>query len=317
MADYYQTLGVNRTATSEQIRKAYKKIARENHPDVKPGDNSASERFKQAAEAYEVLGDAEKRKQYDQYGEAYKHMKGGGPQPGGSPFGSGGGGGFRGGGPIDLGDLFGGEVDLGDIFGQAFGGGGDAGGKRSRTRSRRGSDIQSEITVPFQLAATGGSYDVKVDRNGKVDRLTIKVPAGIDTGRVIRLAGEGSPGSGGGSPGDLLITIRVSPHPYFKREGSDLILDLPLSIAEATLGAKVDVPTLEEGLVSLTIPAGASSGTKLRLRGKGIIDPKTKARGDQFVVTKVVVPKAINDRAKELLQELDREAGVNPRTGLW
>lgn len=314
MADYYQALGVPRSATAEQIRKAYKKIARENHPDVKPGDNAASEKFKQAAEAWDVLGDADKRKQYDQYGDAFKHMKDGGPPPGGSPFG---GGGFRGGaGPIDLGDIFGGEVDLGDIFGGAFGGGGGKGG-RARTRSRRGSDIQSEITIPFTLAATGGSYDIGLPREGKVDNLTIKVPAGVQEGSVIRLAGQGEPGSGGGSPGDLLITIHVAPHPWFKRDGNDLMLEVPLSISEATLGAKVDVPTLEEGLLALTIPPGASSGTKLRLRGKGIVDPKTKSRGDQFVVIKVVVPKNVSDRAQELLQELDREAPVSPRTGLW
>jgi curved DNA-binding protein len=313
MADYYQALGVPRSATAEQIRKAYKKIARENHPDVKPGDNAASEKFKQAAEAWDVLGDAEKRKQYDQYGEAFKHMKDGGPQGGPNPFT---GGGFQGSGPIDLGDIFGGQVDLGDLFGGAFGGGGGKSG-RARTRSRRGSDIQSEITVPFQLAATGGSYDISLQRDGNVDNLAIKVPAGVHAGQVIRLAGQGEPGTGGGSAGDLLITIHVAPHPYFKREGSDLLIDVPVSINEATLGAKVDVPTLEDGLVSLTIPPGASSGAKLRLRGKGIIDPKTKSRGDQYVVIKIVVPKNVNDRAKELLQELDREAPVQPRTGLW
>jgi curved DNA-binding protein len=314
MADYYQALGVPRSATAEQIRKAYKKIARENHPDVKPGDKAAAETFKQAAEAYEVLGDADKRKQYDQYGEAFKHMKDGGPQGGPNPFT---GGGFRGQGPIDLGDLFGGEVDLGDIFGGAFGGGGGAKTGRARTRSRRGSDIQSEITVRFQLAATGGAYDISLQRDGKVDNLSIKVPAGVQAGQVIRLGGQGEPGTGGGSAGDLLITIHVAPHPYFKREGSDLLVEVPVSITEATLGAKVDVPTLDEGLVSLTIPPGASSGAKLRLRGKGIIDPKTKTRGDQYVVIKIVVPKNVNDRAKELLQELDREAPVNPRAGLW
>jgi len=314
MADFYQALGVPRSSSAEQIRKAYKKIARENHPDVKPGDAAASDRFKQAAEAYEVLGDAEKRKQYDQYGDAYKHMQDGGPQPGRSPFA---GGGNRGSGPIDLGDIFGGEVDLGDIFGSAFGGGGGRAGGRSRTRSRRGADIQSEITVPFQLAATGGSYDVTVQGDGKVDRLAIKVPAGVQEGSVIRLAGQGEAGSGGGSAGDLLITIHVSSHAWFKRDGNDLLVDVPLSVAEATLGAKVDVPTLDEGLVALTIPPGASSGTKLRLRGKGIVDPKTKNRGDQFVVIKIVVPKNVSDRAQELLQELDREAPVNPRAGSW
>lgn len=314
MADYYDALGVSRTATAEQIRKAYKKIARENHPDVKPGDAAASERFKQAAEAYDVLGDAEKRQQYDQYGEAYKYAKAGQqPGGGGNPFT---GGGYRGSGPIDLGDIFGGEVDLGDIFGQAFGGGA-AGAKRGRTRSRRGSDIQSEITIPFQLAATGGTYDVTVQREGQTDRLAIKIPSGVQEGRVIRLAGQGEPGSNGGSSGDLLIAVHVAPHPYFKRDGNDLTVEVPLSITEATLGAKVDVPTLDEGQVALTVPAGASSGTRLRLRGKGIADPKTKARGDQYVVVKVVAPKNVSERAKELLEELDREAPVNPRAGLW
>lgn len=312
MADYYQTLGVPRTATAEQIRKAYKKIARENHPDVKPGDDSAAERFKQAAEAYDVLGDADKRKQYDQYGDAYKHMKGG-PPPGGNPFA---GGGYRSSGPIDLGDIFGGEVDLGDIFGGAFGGAA-GGGRRARPRARRGADVRSEIRIPFQLAATGGSYDVSLQRDGKVDQLTIKIPPGVREGSVIRLAGQGEPGSQGGTAGDLLITVHVAPHPWFKRDGSDLVLDLPVTFSEAALGGKIDVPTLEEGLVSLTIPPGTSSGNKLRLRGKGIVDPKTKARGDQYVVIKIVAPKDISDRAKELLQELEQETSANPRTGLW
>jgi DnaJ-class molecular chaperone len=158
---------------------------------------------------------------------------------------------------------------------------------------------------------------VSLQRDGRVDNLSIKVPAGVQEGQVIRLGGQGEPGTGGGSAGDLLITIHVAPHPYFRREGNDLLVDVPVSIAEATLGAKVDVPTLDDGLVSLTIPPGASSGAKLRLRGKGIIDPKTKSRGDQLVVIKIVVPRNVNDRARELLQELDREAPVSPRAGLW
>ena len=282
MADYYQSLGIPRTATPEEIRKAYKKIARENHPDVKPDDASAAERFKQAAEAYDVLGDADKRKQYDQYGEAFKHMKGG-PPPGGSPFG---GGGRRGSGPIDLGDIFGGEVDLGDIFGGAFAGGAAGGGGRARPRARRGADVRSEIRIPFELAATGGNYDVSLQRDGSIDRLGIKIPAGVRDGGVIRLAGQGEPGSGGGSAGDLLITVQVAPHPYFKRDGSDVIVELPVTIGEATLGSKIDVPTLEEGQVALTVPPGASSGTKLRLRGEGLCRsqdkvPRRSIRGDQ------------------------------------
>lgn len=307
MADYYQVLGVPKTATAEQIRKAYKKIARENHPDVKPGDTAAAERFKQAAEAYDVLGDPDKRKQYDQYGEAFRHMRGG-PPPGGEPFP---GGGFRGAGPIDLEQIFGGAVDLEDIFGPAFGRG------ARRPRARRGADVHSEITVPFQLAATGGAYDVTIQRNGTPQRLSIKIPAGVHEGSVIRLGGEGEPGTAGGSPGDLLITIHVAPHPYFRRDGRDLILELPVTPSEAALGAKIDVPTLEEGLVTLSVPPGSSSGTKLRLRGKGIPDPKTKVRGDQFVIIKIVVPRQLNDRARELLRELEQAAPLSPRAGLW
>lgn len=315
MSDYYHTLGVPRNATQEQIRKAYKKIARENHPDVKPGDNAASERFKQATEAYDVLGDAEKRKQYDQFGDAYKYAgaagKGGGPFPGG---------GFRGGsGPIDLGDLFGGEVDLGDLFGGAFGGGRfrTGGGRGARSVPRPGRDVPTEIHIPFQLAAAGGSYDVSVQRNGKVDRLTVKVPPGVHEGSVIRLAGEGEPGTGGGPSGDILITVHVAAHPYFRREGNDVLVEVPVTVAEAALGAMVDVPTLTEGLVSVRVPSGTSSGTKLRLRGKGFADPKTKTPGDQYVIVRIVLPKALSERAKTLVQEFDEAAPHAPRTGLW
>lgn len=316
MSDYYQTLGVPRNATQEQIRKAYKKIARENHPDVKPGDNAASERFKQATEAYDVLGDAEKRKQYDQFGDAYKYAGAAG-KAGGGPFP---GGGFRGGsGPIDLSDLFGGEVDLGDLFGGAFGGGGPraSGGRRGARAARPGRDVQTEIQIPFQMAAGGGSYDVNVQRNGTVDRLSVKVPAGVHEGSVIRLAGEGEPGTGGGPAGDILITVHVAAHPYFRREGDDVLVEAPVTVSEAALGAMVDVPTLTEGLVSVRVPSGTSSGTKLRLRGKGFPDPKTKTPGDQYVIVRIVLPKALNERAKTLVKEFDEAAPISPRAGLW
>lgn len=309
MADYYKVLGVPKTATAEQIRKAYKKIARQNHPDAKPGDTAASERFKQAAEAYEVLGDADKRKQYDQFGDAYKYAQAGGAGAGPFP-----GGGFRGGsGPIDLGDLFGGQVDLGDIFGGAFGQ--QFGGGRTAAPPRRGSDVRSEINVPFTLAASGGDYDVALQRNGKMERMTVKIPPGVREGSVIRLAGQGEPGDGGA--GDLLVTIRVSPHAYFRRDGNDILLEVPVTIAEAALGAKVDVPTLSDGQVTLTIPAGTSSGTKIRMRGLGVADPKSKARGDQFVMVKIVVPKSLDERAADLLRQFDAAAPLAPRANLW
>lgn len=308
--DYYQVLGVPRSASEDEIRKAYKKLARENHPDLKPDDPAAAERFKQANEAYEVLSDAEKRKQYDQFGDAWKHARQGGPFPGGGPFG----GGQKV--DIDLGDLFGqGGVDLGDLFGGAFGGG--RRGRTAQPRPSRGQDLHTTVNVPFDLAARGGTYDITLDRNGVPETLSVKIPAGIRDGGTIRLAGQGGTGANGGSSGDLLINVRVAAHPYFRRDGNDLLIDVPLTVREATLGAKVDVPTLSEGMVTVTIPPGTSSGAKLRLKGKGIPDPKTKQAGDQFVQVKIVVPRELSSRAKELLEELDQETAVHPREHLW
>ncbi|MCA9081471.1 MAG: J domain-containing protein, partial [Planctomycetaceae bacterium] len=219
-ADYYNVLGVTRSATQDEIRKAYKKIARENHPDSKPGDAAAAERFKQAAEAYEVLGDAEKRKKYDQFGEHWKHAD----QLGGNPFA-----GAQGGGPVDLNDLFGGQgVDLGDLFGGAFGGGG---GRRPRPRSRRGSDVEDTIRIPFQLAASGGTYDITLRKESGTETYGLKIPVGINDGEKLRIAGQGMPGMGGGPAGDVIVTVRVAPHPFFRREGDHVLLDLPISVA--------------------------------------------------------------------------------------
>ncbi len=312
MQDYYKTLGVSRTATSDEIRKAYKKIARENHPDVKPDDKAASERFKQAAEAYDVLGDADKRKQYDQFGAAYKNVRQG---SGAGPQWSGGGGE-----PVDLKDLFGGEVDLGDLFGGMFGGGGRRGtstGGQTRPASRKGADLSASIHVPFHISAEGGTHEVTVSRDGHVERLDIKIPAGVKEGSVIRLAGQGEPGLGSGPAGDLLVSVHVAPHPYFRRDGNDVLIDVPLTFNEAALGAKVDVPTLTEGQMSLTIPPSTSSGAKLRLRGKGFPDQKTRQRGDQFVVVKIVAPDKMTDRVRDLLEQLAAEVPQSPRAKLW
>lgn len=301
MHDYYKTLGVARTATKDEIRKAYKKIARENHPDVKPDDKAASERFKQATEAYEVLGDEDKRKQYDQFGAAYR-------QAGGSPFGQQGGAG-----PIDLGDLFGGQFDLGDLFGA----GGFRGGRAAPPRPSRGEDIKTVIQVPFQMSADGGTYEVLVRRDGTVEKLDVKIPAGIKPGGTLRLTGQGEPGRQGGPAGDLLVTVNVAPHRYFRREGHDVLVDVPLTLAEAALGAKVDVPTLNSGEVTLTVPPGTPSGAKLRLKGKGFPDQKTRQPGDQFVVIKIVPPRELTAAARELLQQFADAAPQSPREGLW
>jgi DnaJ-class molecular chaperone with C-terminal Zn finger domain len=309
--DYYQILGVPRDASQDEIRKAFKKIARENHPDAKKDDPAAAQRFKEAAEAYDVLGDKEKRKKYDQFGSNWKHFK-----DGQSPFGAGAGNPFRNGGPvdIDLRDLFGGQgaVDLEQLFGGMFGGGG-----RSRTpRAQKGEDLTTSITIPFDVAALGGNYDLTLDRGGKRESLTIKIPAGIESGKSIRLAGQGAPGFNGGPAGDLLVAVQVAPHPYFRREGNDLHIEVPVTVSEAILGAKIDVPTLADGTVTVTLPPGTSSGAKLRLKGKGAQNPRTGTRGDQYVIIKIVVPKGIDERSRELLEEFSARNPLLPRSKL-
>ncbi len=315
--DYYKTLGVSREASADEVRKAYKKMARKYHPDMNPDDAQAAEKFKEVQEAFDVLGDSERREQYDRYGTAFK--SGTGPQPGQTYTWkdvSGGPGGY---GDLDLGDLFGGQLDLEGIFG---GGGGSPFGRGSartqrQQRAAKGQDHRLEIDIPFHVAAEGGEHRLELQRDGKPERLTVKIPAGVETGSVIRLAGEGSPGINGGPQGDLLVTIRVAPHPYFKRDGNDLVVEVPVTVSEAVLGAKVEVPTLTEGNVVLTVPPGSSSGKKLRLRGKGVPDRKTKIRGDQFVVLKIDVPQQLNSKADQLMRQFADYEQPNPREKLW
>lgn len=314
--DLYQVLGVSREASADEIRKAYKRLSKKYHPDSNPNDKSAAEKFKEVQEAYAVLSDTEKREQYDRYGAAF-----GGAGSRGQPFQWPPGGGAQGRqGPIDLGDLFGGQIDLGDLFGGAggFGGGGRAGrGTRAAQRAHAGDDVSLEIEIPFTVAAEGGQHSVQLRRDANVERLNVRIPAGVENGSTIRLAGQGESGTGGGPSGDLLLKVTVSPHPYFRREGNDLLVDLPITPWEAVLGAKIEVPTLNEGNVTLTIPPGTSSGTKLRLRGKGVPDAKTKQRGDQFVQIKIVVPPKPDDETKALYQQIADRDTQTPRSGLW
>lgn len=306
--DYYQILGVSKTASHDEIRKAYRKLARENHPDVKKDDASAAERFKQIQEAYAVLGEEDKRKQYDQFGTTFpKGGPGGGPSPGGGYTWSTGGGQ-----QFDFGDLFGDGLE--GLFGG--GGGRGKGARGGRRPAPKGDDVQATVRVPFETATRGGSVDLQLDRSGAKETLGVKIPAGINDGGVMRLAGQGEASPYGGAAGDLLLTVQIEPHRFFRREGADLLVDVPITPAEAALGAKVDVPTLSEGTVVLSIPAGTSSGMKLRLRGKGVTDPQTKQTGDQFVVVKIVVPKEVPAAARELYRQLS-ELDTSPRTGLW
>ncbi|MBN72626.1 DnaJ C-terminal domain-containing protein [Gimesia chilikensis] len=305
--DYYEILGVSRSASADEIKKAYRKLSRKYHPDMAPDDKTADQKFKEVQEAYEVLRDENKRKQYDQFGHAFQHAGQGGG--GGGYYQAGGGGG----GPVDFEDLFGGGgIDLGDLFGGAF-----RGAKRSQPRPQKGESKRLQIEIPFHLAAVGGQHEISVQRGSSTERLTIKIPAGVDNGSVIRLSGQGGPGVHGGPTGDLLITLKVGSHPYFKRDGSNLLLEVPITLTEAALGAKVDVPTLSEGEVTVTIPAGTSSGSKLRLRGKGIINQKTKQPGDQICSIKIVAPKDLSDQEKELYEQLQQLKHDNPRSKVW
>lgn len=314
--DYYKTLEVEKTATADEIRKAYRRLSKKYHPDMKPDDKAAEEQFKKIQEAYDVLGNEEKRKQYDQFGPSFQQRAAGGPGGGQAYNWTGGAGGGQ---PFDINDLFGGQVDLGDLFGGGgFQGGprGGAGGRRA-PRPSKGEDLEMEATIPFHIAAEGGQYEVALPKAHGGKRLSVKIPAGVDNGSTIRLSGQGSPGHADGPSGDLLLKLKVAPHPFFKRDGNNLLLETPLTIIEATLGASVDVPTLSEGDVSVKIPAGTASGAKLRLKGKGIADRQTKVRGDQFVIVKIVPPSKPSVEAKRLLEELRNEITDAPRKGLW
>ncbi|MDA1213323.1 MAG: DnaJ domain-containing protein [Planctomycetota bacterium] len=320
--DFYKVLEVSRQSSADEIKKSYRKLARKYHPDMCPNDKQASEKFKEIQEAYAVLGDADKRKMYDEFGANFSNSgsgKGGrGPRQTYTWSGPGGGG------PIDLEDIFGhgnvGDATEGFDFSSIFGGGGGAKRRSSRRETRRpdrGADVRTEIEIPLLVAAQGGMQDIKVHRSSGVERLSVKIRKGVTTGQVIRLTGQGEPGGIGGGPGDLLLTVRIAPHPYFRVEKANVLLDLPISPAEATLGAKVDVPTLTEGDFTLTIPPGTSSGTKLRLRSKGLIDPETGQQGDQYCVIKIVVPKTTSDALRDLYRKVSELKEDQPRAGLW
>jgi DnaJ-class molecular chaperone len=296
--DLYELLGVARNASEDEIQKAYRKLARQYHPDRNPGDKAAEAKFKDIAGAYEILSDKQKRAQYDQFGAA------GGPAggPGGFHFGGAGPGGFTS--NIDpdtaqrlFGDLFGGGSpfggmgDVGDIFGQA---------RQTRgRRPRRPAEVRAEVDIPLETAALGGS----VGLNTGDKQIDLKIPAGISDGQTMRLASQGPDGA------DLLLTIHVASHPHFRREGNDLILTVPLTLSDAVLGGKVDVPTLDGGKLTVTIKPGTSSGTRLRVRGQGI------KGGDLYIEAKVIVPAPADERSRELIEEFAKLNPQHPRAG--
>ncbi len=320
--DYYSTLEVQRTATTEEIEKAYKKLARKFHPDLNQDDPSAKEKFQKVQQAYDVLGDPEKREKYDQFGEQFEQMHSAGGARG-NPF--------RGG----TGQQF--EFDLGDLFGQGggspFGGGGSpfggggmedlfgqyarqqAGARGARQAPRRGSDLKGETQVSFRDAVLGGKTEIHVRQpDGATKTISATIPAGIEDGKSIRVRGQGHPSPNGGEPGDLLITVHIDSHPCFQRKGKNLEVTVPVTVAEAALGATVEVPT-PKGTVSLPIPPATSSGKRLRLKGMGVQPGKGDA-GDLFAVVQIVLPAQLDDEAKQLLESFAQKQTDDPRTGL-
>jgi len=286
--DPYQELGVSRTATTDEIRKAFRKLAKQFHPDTNPGNKAAEERFKQVSAAFDILGDATKKKKFDAGeidADGRETMRGFGGA-GGSPFGAGGfnRGGFqsRGGGAdgpeIDLGDLF------GDILGRgARGGGGFGGGAGGGGFSPRGADIKARLDIDLEEAIRGGKKRVAFSDGRTID---VTIPVGAQEGQTLRLKGQGSPGRGG--QGDALIELTIKPHAIYRREGETLVMDLPVSVPDAVLGGKIEAPT-PDGNVMLAVPKGSNSGATLRLKGRGLADAKGK-RGDLLARLVVTLP---------------------------
>jgi DnaJ-class molecular chaperone len=324
----YDTLGVKRDASADDIQKAYRKLARMYHPDMNPDDATAKSKFQEVQSAFEILSDDEKRKQYDQFGDAGVNFGGGGPGgPGGGPrpqWTYSGGGGPQSY-PFDLNDLFGGGMGAGagaeeggggfaDLFKQFRRGGGGGGGRRSAPAAR-GADLKHEMTVPFATAIKGGEAAVSVQRaDGHLETITIKIPAGIDDGKRIRVRGQGEPGEGGAPAGDILVTIRVGPHPFFRRTGDRLDVRVPVTLAEAAQGAKIDVPT-PWGTIALSIPPGTSSGKRLRVKGHGV-RPKNGDPGDLFAEIQIVLPAELTEEERRELAEISARHPQHPRADL-
>ncbi len=356
--DYYEVLGVSRNATDREIKRAYRHLARKFHPDVNPGKKTAESAFKEVNEAYEVLSDPKKRREYDRFGHAASAGAGAGPGPGGA--------GFAG---FDMGQFdFGSPEGLGDLFSDLFRGrrGGPA------AEAARGRDIHYTLDLNFEDAVRGLSTEISVQKevacevcggsgarpgaplvtcpecNGsgqhpgrsllrgptpcgrcggtgkaraeacaacrgrgtqpRTERIKVKIPPGVDNGSRVRLAGMGAAGPRGAPPGDLFLITRVRPHPFLERKGDNLYCEIPITISEAALGARIEIPTVD-GPASMRIPSETSSGQTFRLAEKGVPHLKGGGRGDQFVTVKIAVPKGLDTRSQELLREFGR---LNP-----
>ena len=310
--DFYKVLGVSRGASDDEIQKAYRDLARKYHPDLNPDDESAKEKFQSVQRAYEVLSDKKKRDGYDRFGHSFDQA--GGRGGGFSPE------------DIDFSQIFGGAAGRGgggrggmgggfaDLFKQ-FGGMGGAGGPRGRTASRssKGKNVKLDVTVSFETAVTGGETQLPINRGGKSEVITVKIPAGIEHGKTIRLREQGQPSPHGGPNGDILLKVRVGSLPHFSRRGDHLEVKVPIRLAESIRGASVDLPT-PYGTITLRVPAMTSGGTRMRVKGYGVTK-SDGSRGDLYAILNIVLPDDLSEKQAEKLAKLD-SGNEDPRRDL-
>jgi len=311
--DHYEVLGVKKEASLDEIKRAYRSLAKKYHPDRNPNDPSAEAKFKEVQHAYSVLNDPQKRAQYDQYGDvAVGEWQ---TRPTGERVYQ-----WGGGSSVQAEDLedffsaFGGQGARGhgvgeSIFEQIF-----SGGRRGGRAAPPQQPVEEhhQVNLTFDQAINGTTLSLRLSRAGKGDEtIEVKIPPGVEHGQKIRVRGRGAGRNGG--PGDIILVCQVGSHPYFRREGADIYFDLPVSVPEAVLGAKIEVPTIS-GRGTVTLPPGAASGSKLRLRGQGVVKRGTGERGDQYVVVQIVPPKQLSDEEKKLYEQLRTMKGQNPRS---
>ncbi len=298
--DYYKTLGVDKKATADEIKKAYRKLAVKYHPDKNPGNKAAEEKFKQISEAYAVLSDPEKRKQYDNVGFDTFHRS------------------------YSQEDIFR-DFDLNQIL-RDLGFGGRTAGRRQtyqrggadpfadlfgtrqyRQMPQQGQDLEYNLSISLEESVFGAEKKIAINKDGRVDEINIKIPAGIGAGKKLRLAGKGLPGTFGGSPGDLYLNISILPHPIFARDGNDIYVEKDVKFSQAALGATIEVPTIDGSVKRIKIPPGTLNNTKIRMKGYGVPHLRGSEKGDQYVKVNVIVPKKLSAHQAELMKELAEE----------
>jgi DnaJ-class molecular chaperone len=324
--DYYSTLGVPKTATDKELKQAYRKLARKHHPDVNPGDKGAEAKFKEINEAYEVLGDPEKRRKYDELGANWRMyeqaQQQGQPFPGGTPFGGfgggeggawninmgGPGGGYRTMSEEEMQDLFGNDDPFSDFFKTFFGGGAASGAGRARQgrapRTQKGRDIEHEVELTLEEAYHGATRRISIKQGGHARSVDVRIPVGVKDGSRVRAAGEGESGANGGASGDLYLRVRIKPHPVFERKGTDLHAKVAVPVTTAVLGGEAQVPTIT-GSVRLKIPETTQSGQVFRLKGHGMPSVgKPDDRGDLYATVEVQLPRSLTKEQRQHYETL-------------